>query len=75
MACAGDFNKEAAGFICPYIVLFLVISVSLFNLSLGDPAARDIWLVLLSSAFGIAVPAPKLGKRKGTTVNHVEPTR
>ena len=63
--CTHGVNKDVIGFVCQYLILFIVIATSLFNLTFGDRTARDIWLVLLSSSFGLACPSPSI-KRKPT---------
>lgn len=49
-------------FVCQMIIIYLVIGVSLFNLSWGTLDANEgkIWVALLSSCLGYMLPNPKL---------------
>ena len=48
-------------FICQMVVIYVVIGVSLFNLTRGDdPHDAKLWIVLLSSCLGYMLPNPKL---------------
>lgn len=49
-------------FICQMLIIYVVIGVSLFNLTRGggDEHEGKLWIVLLSSCLGYMLPNPKL---------------
>lgn len=50
-------------FICQMIAIYVVIGVSLFNLTRVNPDAPNgkFWIALLSSCLGYMLPNPKTG--------------
>ena len=44
-------------FICQMIIIYVVVGVSLFNLSRGH-GADNLWVALLSSCLGYVLPNP-----------------
>ena len=54
-------NPKFIQFIFQIILLFIVVIVSIVNLSLGT-AHYDVWLLLLSTCLGVIVPHPKIKK-------------
>lgn len=57
----GSYPKSEIVFFSQTIILYTVIIVSIYNLSVGQ--ASDLWVSLLSSCLGYILPAPTL-KRK-----------
>ena len=62
-------------YITQMLLLFVVILSSIINLSLGkrDGAGpQELWIVLLSTSLGAALPTPKLSNQKGfyPTITH-----
>ena len=56
--CGERVPRLEVVFICQYILILAVITVSLTNLSLGiDP--KNLWLALLCSTLGYALPNPR----------------
>ena len=55
-------------FISQILVIYTIISVSLFNLSRGSDNEQQekVWMVLLSSCLGYVLPNPKLAQRQTT---------
>ena len=49
-------------YLCQITIIFVIISVSLYNLTKGETNKykEQIWLVLLSSCLGYVLPAPSL---------------
>ena len=48
-------------FVCQLLVIYVVISVSLFSLTRGnDPADNQLWSALLSSCLGYLLPNPRI---------------
>jgi hypothetical protein len=49
-------------FICQMVIIYVVIGVSLFNLTSGSRDTQDgkLWIALLSSCLGYLLPNPKL---------------
>lgn len=50
-------------FICQMVVIYVVIGVSLFNLTQGTEREGKLWTVLLSSCLGYMLPNPKIEPR------------
>lgn len=46
-------------FICQMLIIYIVIAVSLFNLTRGHPS-ESLWITLLSASLGYALPSPTL---------------
>ena len=56
--------KTEIVFICQMILVFVVVCVSLYNLTLENKPDK-LWVVLLSSSIGYALPNPTLGGGSG----------
>jgi hypothetical protein len=54
--------KSEIVFFTQVIILYTVIIVSIYNLSVGK--GSDLWVALLSSSLGYILPAPQLKKNK-----------
>ena len=52
--------KTEIVFICQMLLVFVVVCVSLYNLTLENKPDK-LWVVLLSSSIGYALPNPTLG--------------
>ena len=59
LTCQYRIPKNRLTFLSQIIVLYTVIAVSLYHLSAQSPN-QDLWLILLSSAFGYLLPSPGL---------------
>ena len=62
-------SKEELEFLIQSCVVFVVISVSLYNLTVNPTSSPALWISLLSCGFGIFVPGPSVkrslaGKQK-----------
>ena len=59
--------KNKVTFLSQIVVVFIIITVSLFNLCFQRPD-RELWLLLLSSSLGYILPNPslKFNKPKST---------
>ena len=57
--CMHRVPKNTITFIAQVIVLYAIIGVSLYHLSAQSPN-QELWLILLSSAFGYILPSPGL---------------
>ena len=55
-------------FACQMVVIYIIIGVSLFNLTIGtgDAAEGKLWVAFLSSCLGYILPNPKLENRLTT---------
>ena len=60
--CPGRLNcpREEIEFLVQSFVVFVVISVSLYNLTVNPLSNTPLWISLLSCGFGIFVPAPSV---------------
>ena len=54
--------KEEIQFLIQSFTLLIIISVSLYNLSVNTDQDNQLWIMLLSCAFGIIVPNPGIKK-------------
>ena len=52
--------KTEIVFVCQMLLVFVVVCVSLYNLTLENKPDK-LWVVLLSSSIGYALPNPTLG--------------
>lgn len=57
--CLNRVPKNRLTFLAQIIVVYGIISVSVYHLSVQSPN-QELWLVLLSSAFGYILPSPGL---------------
>ena len=57
--CMNRVPKNTITFIAQVIVLYAIIGVSVYHLSVQSPN-QELWLILLSSAFGYILPSPGL---------------
>jgi len=55
--------KSQIIFFAQIIIIYLVISVSLINLSIGN-GDSNLWAALLCSSFGLLLPAPSIKPSK-----------
>lgn len=58
--CGKLMPRPEIVFICQMLVIYVVIGVSLFNLTSGDDKDGKLWIALLSSCLGYMLPNPKL---------------
>ena len=60
--CPGRLNcpREEIEFLVQSFVVFVVISVSLYNLTQNPESNTPLWISLLSCSFGIFVPGPSV---------------
>lgn len=74
--CQYRVAKNTLTFLSQIIVVYGIISVSIYHLSVQSPN-QELWLILLSSAFGYILPSPGLKYLKpaaNTPVSPVGPT-
>lgn len=57
--CQYRVPKNTLTFLSQIIVVYGIISVSVYHLSVQSPN-QELWLILLSSAFGYILPSPGL---------------
>jgi hypothetical protein len=53
--------KAEIVYFCQMIIVYIIIIVSIINLSLQN-GSSELWISLLSSCIGYALPSPKLKK-------------
>ncbi|MEW8546108.1 MAG: hypothetical protein AB2693_21520 [Candidatus Thiodiazotropha sp.] len=63
--CIRRVPKNTVTFIAQVIVVYGIIAASLYHLSFQSPN-QELWLILLSSAFGYILPSPGLKYLKGS---------
>lgn len=66
--CLNRVPKNRLTFFAQIIVVYGIISVSVYHLSVQSPN-QELWLVLLSSAFGYILPSPGLKYLKRAKVS------
>ena len=54
--------KDEIQFLIQSLTLIIIISVSLYNLTVNGEENRQLWIMLLSCSFGIIVPNPGIKK-------------
>ena len=54
--------KTEIVYFCQMIIVYTIIITSVINLSLNN-GSSELWIALLSSNIGYALPSPKLKKR------------
>ena len=64
--CQYRVPKNTLTFLSQIIVVYGIISVSVYHLSVQSPN-QELWLILLSSAFGYILPSPGLKYLKPST--------
>ena len=57
--------KEEIVFCCQVIILYTVIVVSIYNLTVGHGDSTTIWTALLSSSLGYLLPNSSLKREDG----------
>jgi len=57
-----NYSKNLIKFLCQTILLYIIIVVSIINLSVSN-GDNNVWISLLSFSIGVIQNAPKLGKR------------
>jgi hypothetical protein len=55
----GKLQKSEIVYFCQMIVVYVIIFTSIVNLSLQN-GKNELWITLLSSAIGYALPSPTL---------------
>lgn len=65
-------TRAAAQFVCQALILFVVVVVSLYNLTAGDGQRDTLWITLLSTSVGIIAPSPKWMKKKKSSYKSTE---
>ena len=53
--------KTEIVYFCQMIIVYIIIITSVINLSIGN-GSSELWISLLSSCIGYALPSPKLKK-------------
>ena len=61
--CGRRFPKSEVVFFCQVIVIYIVIGISLVNLTVGTDS-QQLWSILLTSAIGYILPSPTIKQRK-----------
>lgn len=65
--CVGACPRNEVEFICQTVILFVVICVSLYNLTVGEEECKEtLWASLLSGSVGICAPGPVINRNKAT---------
>ena len=59
-----EFPKEEIAFFCQVIILYTVIVVSIYNLTVGH-GDSTLWSALLSSSLDYLLPNPSLKREDG----------
>ena len=59
-----EFPREEIVFFCQVIILYTVIVVSIYNLTVGHDDST-LWNALLSSSLGYLLPNPSLKREDG----------
>ena len=71
--CRYRMPKNTLTFLSQIIVVYGIISVSINHLSVQSPN-QELWLILLSSAFGYILPSPGLKYLKPAQANTLQST-
>ena len=61
--------REEIVYFCQIFIIFVVVAVSLFNISRGH-SSESLWVSLLSSCLGYVLPSPKLNNKKHSVNVH-----
>ena len=61
--CCQELPSREVIFFAQVVILYIVICVSLANLSLGN-GDLTLWSSLLSGSLGYLLPSPTIGKRR-----------
>lgn len=72
--CLDRVPKNTLTFLAQIVVVYGIIAVSVYHLSVQSPN-QELWLILLSSAFGYILPSPglkylKQTKSRGTNLSY-----
>ena len=59
-------RKEVV-FFCQMLVLYTVIITCIINLSVGSGKQSELWIILLSTCLGAALPNPRMEDSKSIT--------
>ena len=59
--CGSVLPRLEIVFICQMLLIYIVVGVSLFNLT-TDRGSSKLWIALLGSSLGYILPQPSLGK-------------
>ena len=63
--CGQSCPRQELEFLVQALVLVIVISVSLYNLTAGSDREREtFWASILSACVGIAIPGPLINAKK-----------
>ena len=61
--CGQRCPRKEIEFLCQTALLFLVVAVSLYNLTTGGQECREtLWASLLSASVGLCTPGPVINK-------------
>lgn len=60
----GKFPKEEIIYFCQVLAIYVVVSVCLVKLCIGDGNRDSLWASLLSGSIGYLLPAPYIRKKK-----------
>ena len=60
--CGSNFPRSEIVFLTQMVLVYTIVITSLINLTL-DSAQHDLWLILLSSSLGYALPNPRIKNR------------
>ena len=66
--CNKRFPKTEVVFFTQVILIYIVVIVSLVNISLGS--TEELWVVLLTSCLGYLLPNPSLDHHNKATNQH-----
>jgi hypothetical protein len=57
-----DLSKSLVVYLCQIFIIYVIVVVSLYNLTFGDKNDLNLWIGLLCSSVGYLLPAPVLNK-------------
>ena len=64
--CGQSCPRKEIEFLCQTALLFLVVAVSLYNLTAGGQECREtLWASLLSASVGLCTPGPVIARPGG----------
>jgi hypothetical protein len=61
--CNKKIQKSEITYFCQILILFIVVTASIINLSLSSEK-KDLWISLLASSIGYIIPGPSINKKK-----------
>lgn len=56
-------SKSLIVYLCQIFIIYIIVVVSLYNLTVGSKEDLNLWIGLLCSAVGYLLPAPVLKRQ------------